>query len=484
MAIAIAIGIVIGALAMKNAIAFYVLLPVLVVATAVLLFFKFKTPKLISIFLLVGFLLMSLYTVIAKPIEVDRQNVYFEGRVCDVSDVTTESKEYVLSELTIGGVKYPRKASIRTNENLEVGDIVSFIGDVQSIDFDPFDGISVASISKGINYQAYSSIINVIGKDRLTLSETIKTKLSSIYREYMGDLDGGIALGLVLSDTEHIDYSTTRDMRASGLSHLFSVSGLHVGFMCTLIYGAFRLFKLNKRKSLFVVIGILLAYGILTGFPVGVVRASIMSVAILVAEFIDERNDPLNSLAFATIVILLISPIELFSVSFQLSIGAVFGIVCFYRSMMKPFEYGNRFSKSVMGSVAVSVSANAFVLPIATNVFGTFALYFIIANVIAVPISSVVYGALVPLSLLALIFEPLGILTIPLRFPIMAIRIIAGGIATLPFSVINFYTPMLSGLFYSLGMVVLSRFYMGSKKSKIIICTLSFIACALIFFTF
>ncbi len=483
-AIAIAMGIALGAVALRNAVVFYVLLSLLIVTSSVFLILKKKIPKLISIFLLVGYALISLYSFIAEPTEVNRQNVYFEGRVCDISSAANTTKKYVLEDVSIDGTSYPRKALVQTTEVLEVGDIVGFVGDVRNLTFDPFDSYSVSKFSKGINYQAQASIAKVLDKDKLNLSETIKTKLRKIYLEYMGEKDGAIALGLVLGDTEYIDYDTNEDMRASGLSHLFSVSGLHVGFMCTLIYGAFRLFRLNKRKSLVAVVGILLSYGVLTGFPVGVVRASIMSIAILIAELIDERNDRLNSLALATIIILFVAPLELFSVSFQLSIGAVFGIVCFYQSLMKPFEKSFKFGKKVMASVAVSVSANAFVLPISSYAFGSISLYFIIANLIAVPISSLVYGLLVPISILSLAIEPLGILTFPLSIPISLIRIIASAIATAPMSTLTFSMPMLSALAYSFGMVVLSKYYMGSKRSKIIVCTLSFIACALIFFIF
>ena len=483
-AIAISIGITLGAVAMMHIVAFYVLLSVLVVSASVLLFFKYKIPKLIAVFLLIGFSLITIHAQVVKPVDISIDNVYFEGRITDITSATSNSKEYVIKDITINGNEYPRKALVETTGEYKVGDIVGFVGDFDSIEYNLFNSYNVSRISKGISYQAETVASQKIGEDELTLSEKVKVKLTTIYTDNLGELDGGIALGLLIGDTEYIDYDTTEAMRISGLSHLFSVSGLHVGFMCTIIYGLFRLIKIPKRKSLLIVSAVLLAYGILTGFPVGVVRASIMALIMLVAEILEERNDPLNSLALTSIIILICSPIELFSLSFELSIGAVAGIVCFYRSMTHHFDDHKARVKKLVGGVAISLSANAFIVAISSYYFGTLSLYFIIANLIAVPVGSMVYTLLVPLSLIALIFEPLGILIMPLGFPIRFIRILATFISTLPMATVDFKLPLAGALLYSVGMVMLSKFNMGAKKQKIIICLTSFIACALIFFIF
>ena len=250
--------------------------------------------------------------------------------------------------------------------------------------------------------------------------------------------------------------------------------------MSTIIFYLFRLLKVAKKKSIIWVTLILLTYGILTGFPVGVVRASVMSLLVLIAEIKHYRYDQLNGLAFAVIILLLINPLDLFSVSFLLSVAAMFGIACFYKRIISIYQGDSLIVKRLLGSVSVSLSANVFVLPVSAYYFGTISVYFLLANLIVVPIASAVYFLIVPLTLFSLIIPYLGITIAPLGMPILAISTISSGIGNIPFATLNLYMPLLAGLIYSFGFVILSRYYMGSKRSKIIISALSFITCALI----
>ena len=126
-AIAISIGITLGAVAMMHIVAFYVLLSVLVVSASVLLFFKYKIPKLIAVFLLIGFSLITIHAQVVKPVDISIDNIYFEGRITDITSATSNSKEYVIKDITINGNEYPRKALVETTGEYKVGDIVGFV---------------------------------------------------------------------------------------------------------------------------------------------------------------------------------------------------------------------------------------------------------------------------------------------------------------------------------------------------------------------
>lgn len=147
-AIAISIGITLGAVAMMHIVAFYVLLSVLVVSASVLLFFKYKIPKLIAVFLLIGFSLITIHAQVVKPVDISIDNVYFEGRITDITSATSNSKEYVIKDITINGNEYPRKALVETTGEYKVGDIVGFVGDFDSIEYNLFNSYNVSRISK------------------------------------------------------------------------------------------------------------------------------------------------------------------------------------------------------------------------------------------------------------------------------------------------------------------------------------------------
>ncbi len=482
-AITLALGIFIAGLVGKSAIGFFVLLGVLAVLTIVSFFLKFTSLKIATVFLLVGFLMMSATIGIKTAPTFNLENAYFEGRVESIAKATTETKRYVINDVEFLGEELNGKVVLDVKENLEIGDKIGVIGSFNTIEFNPFDSYSVSKYSKNVKYSSKSNDVIKLGETRKTLVEKIRIKVRNLYLSNMGE-EGGIALGLVFGDTSYIDYDTESDMRASGLSHLFSVSGLHVGFMSGIIFWLFIILKVEKKKSLFWVSMILFIYGLLTGFPVGVVRASIMSILALIAEIQLVRHDQLNGLALAVIILLFINPLDLFSVSFLLSVGAMFGIICFYWSMMNVYKGDNHIIKKLIGAVAISLASNVFVFPISCYFFGSVSIYFVIANVLLVPIASLVYTLMVPITLLALIIEPLGILMLPLSMPLLCISTITSLIGQLPFGTLALDMPMLSSLLFSFGMVVVSKFYMGSKYSKIVLSSISFIACALIIFLF
>lgn len=479
-AICLSIGIFVGALTANVAIAFFVLLGLFIILAISSFFLKFSSLKIGAIFLLIGFVLISITCFTAYTDDVHFDSVYFEGRVKEVSKQNEDYNRYVLEEVTLLGEEIRGNVLVDVKTKFEIGDRVGILGNFDNIKFNPFNSYSVAKHRKQVYYSSKAIESFKIGETKKSFIERIQIKIKDLYVEQLGEKEGGIALGLVLGDTSLIDYDTSLDMQASGLSHLFSVSGLHVGFMSTIIFYLFRIFKVDKKKSFFWVLGILLAYGLLTGFPVGVVRASIMSLMMLFAEIRTKRYDQLNGLALAVIILLLINPLELFSVSFLLSVGAMFGIACFYKRLTSLYRGDNLIVKRLLGSVAVSISANVFVLPISAYYFGTVSLLFVLANLVVVPLASLSYFFLVPLSLVALIIKPLGILIRPIGLPILATSLIASGIGSIPFSTISFSIPAIAGLLYSFAFVIISRYYMGSKYSKIVLSTLSFITCALI----
>ncbi len=483
-AICLALGIFVGALTGISRVGFFIALALLVVGFILSLFLKFSSLRIATIFLLIGFIAISVVGFVKQTPYVAYDSTYLEGRVKEVSLANKETNRYVIEDATILGDEVAGLVTVDCEAVFEVGDRVGVSGSFSTIEYNPFNSYSVSKYIENVKYKMSDCTGQKIGETPLSLVELVRVKIVKTYVERMGPDEGGVALGLVLGDTSYIDYDTATDMSMSGLSHLFSVSGLHVGFMSVLVFLVLRLFRVSKQKSLIWVVAVLFTYGLLTGFPVGVIRASIMSVLMLYSEIKKQRYDQLNGLATATIILLLINPLELFSVSFLLSIGAVFGIVCFLWSFRNLYTGDKFIVKTLVSSVGVSISANVFVLPIASYYFGRISLYFVLANIIVVPIASLLYSLLVPITTLSILIEPIGILLTPFSIPIVGINAISTFVANLPFSTLQIEAPMLSSLLLSFGAVVLSKFYMGSKYSKIVLFSLSFLACALIFFLF
>lgn len=121
-----------------------------------------------------------------------------------------------------------------------------------------------------------------------------------------------------------------RQFRAAGLSHLLCVSGFHLGLLSALVLGLFLWLNLLPGMSVVrYVLAVAVAWGFafLVGFQPTVIRAAVMLTVYFLARICERGSQPLNSLAVAVMVILLINPYWLYSVGFQLSVAAVAGII-------------------------------------------------------------------------------------------------------------------------------------------------------------
>lgn len=137
----------------------------------------------------------------------------------------------------------------------------------------------------------------------------------------------GLIFGAYLGETEGISAEAEQAMAVSGLTHVFSVSGLHVSYIVMLsLLLAGKGF--HRRKLRFgMTVSLLLLYLCLAGLAAPILRAAIMSLILLLADLLLEEQEPISSLSLAAIVCLLIRPLWLFDAGCQLSFAAIWGMM-------------------------------------------------------------------------------------------------------------------------------------------------------------
>ena len=175
----------------------------------------------------------------------------------------------------------------------------------------------------------------------------------------------------------------------------------------------------------------------------------------------------MNALSLSVIVLLAAAPMSLFDIGFLMSVSAVLGILAFYTAIRKCFYSEGKLASFLASSVAVSLSANTLLIGISASVFGTFALYFVIANVIAVPYISLIYFFLVPISLFALIIPPIGYLLVPFKYLLQGFIYFSQFISALPFATLEVRVSSAVAAVYSLAVLFVSKFNLLPKKVKI-----------------
>jgi competence protein ComEC len=244
---------------------------------------------------------------------------------------------------------------------------------------------------------------------------------------------GHIAAALIMGDQRGIAESTQNAMRASGLGHILSISGLHLALVAGSVFWLIRaLLALSPGLALNYPIkkwaaGAALAastfYLGISGSEVATVRSWIMLAVLLSAVLIDRRALTLRNVAFAALIILVFSPDSLLSISFQMSFAATVALISAHEAWVahrrKALASPNARERTIVDRVretAAALFVTALVAGLATAPFGAF--YFqriapltIVANMVAEPAIGFV---VMPMAMLTLMLMPFGLEVLPL----------------------------------------------------------------------
>ena len=231
------------------------------------------------------------------------------------------------------------------------------------------------------------------------LRESLRNHIHRVVRE---EEARAVVEALVLGDRSVVDREVIDRFVRTGLLHLLAVSGLHVMVVGMILYRLLgpMLMRFGLRwraveitRSAVTAV-ILLIYMMVTGASPSVVRAVVMTILFTGATVFQRTAHPMNSLGAAALVILALSPDQLFEPGFQLSFAAVAGIL----GITLPLPEGGVAGRLYSG-IAVTVSATAATLPVVVYHFGRISLGGLLLNVMAVPLTSgVLCSAIVALA--------------------------------------------------------------------------------------
>ncbi|MGE0120702.1 MAG: ComEC/Rec2 family competence protein [Dongiaceae bacterium] len=263
-----------------------------------------------------------------------------------------------------------------------------------------------------------------------------------------GDM-GAICVALITGDQGAISAATMQNMRDSGLVHLLSISGLHIGLVAGILFVTVRRllclvprvalhYPIKKWGAVAALAGTLL-YMLLAGAPVPTVRAFIMAGMFLLAVLLDRTAISMPPVAWAAVIVLLVRPEELIGPSFQMSFAAVVCLVAAYEGTQAArlrwragSGWGSRAALYVAALILTSLVATLATAPYSIYHFNRIANYGVIANMLAVPLT----GAWVmPWAVFAVVLMPFGLehlALIPMGWGVDVITVIAEQVAGRP----------------------------------------------------
>ena len=254
--------------------------------------------------------------------------------------------------------------------------------------------------------------------------DSLRAALTLRIRTAVPGETGAIAAAFVTGDQGAIPIETAQAMRDSGLAHLLSISGLHIAVVVGgTIFLVRRLLTLAPFIALrwpvkAIAVGaaalVGIAYTMLAGAEVPTVRTILATLIVLFGMVIGREAFSLRLLAAAALLILAVRPEALLGPSFQLSFAAVISIVALYESRLgrwltTPAEDESLFHR--IGRHGASLLVTGLVAELALSSIGLFhfnraGIYGVLANIVAIPLSSFV---IMPLLMLALFAELLGL---------------------------------------------------------------------------
>lgn len=303
--------------------------------------------------------------------------------------------------------------TLNTNEKLKIYDYYKIKGRLSV----PFKAGNPSQFDYGNylrNFNVYAVFYGAKGAEPVFLNSDLsarekvlqwindyREKIISIHSNYLTspnlEILGGIVFGDdAVSPPENIKQSFIN----SGLLHILAASGMNVAFIFSFFFFFLSALKVNYKVNISAGIVMVIVYSLMTGLGASVVRATFMLVFVLIGKLIDRDAHSISLLAFVAFLMLLYNPMYINDVGFQLSFIVTFGLL-----IMTPFlmRGKNKFVNWVIGTVSIPIIAQLWVMPIQIFYFNNISLYSVFANIMSVPILSVIsFGGFVS-SLIATI---------------------------------------------------------------------------------
>ncbi len=245
----------------------------------------------------------------------------------------------------------------------------------------------------------------------LRKSSRLRSWFLFILETYIKDQKAlGVAQALVLGYKENLDRTLKKQYAETGAMHVLAVSGLHVGLVSFLLHFILEALRFKGRrwkvlKTITTILGIW-SFALITGASPSVLRAACMFSFIILGVSLNRFTNIYNTLAASAFLLLLLDPLLLFSVGFQLSYTAVLGIVFFQARIARLWIIKNKLLDYFWQLFCVSLAAQLATLPLGLYYFHQLPLFFWLSGLIVVPAAALILIAGLLLIALHAIFPP------------------------------------------------------------------------------
>lgn len=272
----------------------------------------------------------------------------------------------------------------------------------------------------GIKYYCFADVNDILShsaperrnfKHRALI---IREKLIAMYRE-RGVTSNNLPLvaAITLGERSMLEAHQKEIFIKAGIMHIMAVSGLHAGILSLFVFNIL-FFMRRKFRILRTMITIMFLwfFAFVTGLTPSVMRATLMFSFLHTGKLMKRNINNLNSVLASAFILILIRPSVIFDAGFLLSYSAVISIICFVQDFYNKLNGRTWIVDKIWKSAAVTIVAQAGTLALTISLFNRFPVWFILTNVIIVPVSSalIISGCLILLTYpIKFISQPLAV---------------------------------------------------------------------------
>jgi len=285
----------------------------------------------------------------------------------------------------------------------EPGDVIWFRGQPELLQKtgNPFEfDYQAYAVRNGIGHRIYLKDSNyyplkdVKNRDIIETALIIRDRLLRIIencglRGEVFHLVSSISLGA----REELEPETTISFAKTGVIHVLAVSGMNVAIIFVVLDWMLRFLKRKKGGVFlytFIILTAVWGYALITGMSASVLRAAAMFSFIVIGTNMSRHPNIYNTLAASAFVLLCFNPSLVYDVGFQLSYAAVFSIVFFHPSIYGVFYFKYWIPDQIWTLLSVSMAAQIGTLPLLLHYFHQFPTWFLLANLMVIPLVTLI----------------------------------------------------------------------------------------------
>ncbi|WP_317194892.1 ComEC/Rec2 family competence protein [Algoriphagus pacificus] len=329
---------------------------------------------------------------------------------------------------------------------------------------------------EGIQYRQFlGKKVHVLGKSKVnSLSHFLVRFKSRISQQLKSKIpnpsSNQVAQALLLGQKQYLDKDTRKAYSESGVMHILAVSGLHVGIIYALLLFLIKPLKLSskaRKTYLFLVILLIWFYALITGMSPSVLRASTMFSLISLGQMRERKPSIFNVLAFSAMLMMCFAPLVIFEVGFQLSYLAVLGIVMIQPLILRFWYPPNKWLEYVWQLVVVSLAAQLSTFPLTLFYFHAFPTYFLLGNLLIIPLTFLIMQIGIPLILLSWIPYLSDFLGWVVNFLIQFQNFLIGQIQQLPYNQLDRLTISVATMLLIWGILLIWKAWEEVSRRKL-----------------